>query len=169
MKKFAAALLCLLMTHGLFSPQQQRAFALPDYKKVFFNLYVDKSATEAQAKAFAEAADSKTGKCYVCHVNVKTLDEKKLKSKSVRNNYGKAITQFITKDEFKKMKKADKEKAMSALREAIEKAGALKSDPSDSGSPTFDELIASGKLPSNGEPDAEDLENAKAARDAKAQ
>ena len=168
MKKSAAAILCLLMTHCLFSPQQQRAFALPDYKKVFFSLYVDKSASEPNAKAFAEVADSKTGKCYVCHVNVKTLDEKKLKSKSVRNNYGKAITQFITKDDFKEMKKADKEKAMAALREAIEKTGALKTDPGDSGSPTFNELIASGKLPGNGKPDAEDLENAKAARDAKA-
>ena len=62
-----------------------------------------------------------------------------------------------------------KAKAMAALREAIEKTGALKADPSDSGSPTFDELIASGKMPGNGKPDPEDLEKAKAARDAKAQ
>ena len=169
MQKFAAALFTILMTQGFFGPAQQRALALPDYKKEFFNLYVDKNATDPNAKAFAEAANSKTGKCYVCHVNVKTLDEKKLKSKSVRNNYGKAITQFISKDEFKEMKKADKEKAMAALREAIEKTGALKADPSDSGSPTFDELIASGKMPGNGKPDPEDLEKAKAARDAKAQ
>ena len=168
MQKFAAALFTILMTQGFYGLEQQRAFALPDYKKEFFNLYVDKSATDPNAKAFAEAANSKAGKCYVCHVNVKTLDEKKLKSKSVRNNYGKAITEFIYKDDFKEMKKADKEKAMTALREAIEKTGALKADPSDSGSPTFDELIASGKLPGNGKPDPDDLEKAKAARDAKA-
>lgn len=167
MQKYAAALFTILMTQGFYGLEQQCAFALPDYKKEFFNLYVDKSATAPNAKAFAEAANSKAGKCYVCHVNVKTLDEKKLKSKSVRNNYGKAVTEFISKDEFKEMKKADKEKGMTALREAIEETGALKADPSDPGSPSFYELIASGKLPGNEKPDPDDLEKAKAARDAK--
>ncbi len=166
MKNFAVAFLTILITYGFFNPQQQ-AFALPDYKKEFFNLYVDKGATEANAKAFAEVANSKAGKCYVCHVNVKTLDEKGLKSKSVRNNYGKGMTQFISKDDFKKMKKADKEQALATLREAIKKTGALKADPSDPSSPTFDELIVSGKLPGNNKPDAEDLEKAKAVRDSK--
>ena len=64
------------MTQGFYGLEQQRAFALPDYKKEFFNLYVDKNATDPNAKAFAEAANSKAGKCYICHVNVKTLDEK---------------------------------------------------------------------------------------------
>ena len=167
MKKIVAAFLTILITQGFFSPKQQQAIALPDYKKEFFNLYVDKTATEEHAKAFAEAANSKTGKCYVCHVNVKTLDEKGLKSKSVRNNYGKAITQFISKDDFKEMKKADKEKALATLQDAIKKAGALKSDANDPNAPTFDALIASGKLPGNGKPDPEDLEKAKAVRDAK--
>ena len=142
----------------------RRLFDHFDYTWFF---HVDKTATEENAKAFAEAANSKTGKCYVCHVNVKTLDEKGLKSKSVRNNYGKAITQFISKDDFKEMKKADKEKALATLQDAIKKAGALKSDANDPNAPTFDALIASGKLPGNGKPDPEDLEKAKAVRDAK--
>ena len=66
-----------------------------------------------------------------------------------------------------RVKKEDKEKAMAALREAIEKTGDLKADPSDPDSPTFGELIESGKLPGDGKPDPEDLEKAKAARDSK--
>ncbi|MDG2207229.1 MAG: hypothetical protein P8K78_04940 [Pirellulales bacterium] len=167
MTKYATAILTLLIATTLVFSAKRTAFALPDYKKEFFNIYVDKTATEANAKAFAEAANAKTGKCFVCHVNVKKLDEPGLKSKSVRNNYGKAITQFIDKDSFKAMKKEDKEKAMAALREAIEKAGGLKVDPNDPDSPTFAELIESGKLPGDGKPDPDDLEKAKAARDSK--
>lgn len=167
MKKFGTALLTIVIAHGFFSSGQQQAVALPDYKKEFFKLYVDKGATEAHAQAFAEAANAKTGKCFVCHVNVKGLDEKGLKSKSVRNNYGKTISQLIAKDDFKEMKKADKEKAMATLRDTILKAGGMKSDANDPNAPTFEELIFSGKLPGNGKPDAEDLEKAKAARDSK--
>ena len=65
------------------------------------------------------------------------------------------------------MKKADKEKAMAALGEAIKKAGEIKSDASDPDSPTFADLIASGELPGDDKPDPEDLEKARAARDAK--
>jgi|GEM_PF-1653242 hypothetical protein len=167
MKKYGTALLTIVIAHGFFSSGQQQAVALPDYKKEFFNLYVDKGATEAHAQAFAEAANAKTGKCFVCHVNVKELDEKGLKKKSVRNNYGKAISQLIAKDNFKEMKKVDKEKAMATLRDAIKKAGETKSDAHAPDAPTFEELIGSGKLPGNGKPDAEDLEKAKAARDSK--
>lgn len=167
MTKYATATLTLLIATTLVFLAKRTALALPDYKKVFFNIYVDKSATDANAKAFAEAANAKTGKCFVCHVNVKKLDEKGLKSKSVRNNYGKAITQFIDKDSLKAMKKEDKEKAMAALQGAIEKTGGLKSDPNNPDSPTFVELIESGKLPGDGKPDPDDLEKAKAARDSK--
>ena len=167
MTKYATATLTLLIATTLVFSAKRMALALPDYKKVFFNIYVDKTATDANAKALAEAANAKTGKCFVCHVNVKKLDEKGLKSKSVRNNYGKAITQFIDKDSLKAMKKEDKEKAMAALQGAIEKTGGLKSDPNNPDSPTFVELIESGKLPGDGKPDPDDLEKAKAARDSK--
>ena len=167
MTKYAPALLMITIASTFLFAGKRQASAVPDYKKGFFNLYVDKEATEAHKKAFAEAANAKTGKCFVCHVNVKTLEEKGLKSKSVRNNYGKALTQFIDKDSFKEMKKADKEKAMASLNEALEKAGKLKADPNDPDSPTFAEIIDSGELPGDGKPDAEDLEKAKAARDSK--
>ncbi len=167
MTKYATAILTLLIATVFVFSSKRTALALPDYKKVFFNIYVDKTATDANAKAFAAAANAKTGRCFVCHVNVKKLGEQGLKSKSVRNNYGKAITQFIDKDSVKAMKKEDKEKAMAALQEAIEKTGDLKSDPNNPDSPTFVELIQSGKLPGDGKPDPEDLEKAKAARDSK--
>ena len=167
MKRYAPHMLTIALTLSFCGGGLRQATALPDYKKEFFNLYVDKEATNAQKQAFAEAANAKTGKCFVCHVNVKKLEEQGLKSKSVRNNYGKAITQFLDKDAFKEMKKADKEQALTTLREAIQKAGKEKADPQDPTSPTFDELIVAGKLPGNGKPDAEDLEKAKAARDSK--
>ena len=70
-------------------------------------------------------------------------------------------------DKLEAFEKADKEKALATLQDAIKKAGALKSDANDPNAPTFDALIASGKLPGNGKPDPEDLEKAKAVRDAK--
>jgi hypothetical protein len=72
--------------------------------------------------------------CNVCHVG---------KSKKNRNEYGKAINNFITKKDIK-----DKAK----IQDALGKVEAMKSDPKDPNSPTYGELIQQGKLP-GGEPD----------------
>ncbi len=145
----------------------QKAIAISAFKKEFFNMYVKKDSSEPKEKEFAEAANAKTGKCYICHINVKDLDEKGLKKKSVKNNYGKAISEFITKDAFDKLKKEDKERAYALVRQALMQVGAFKSNPMSTVSPTFDELISDGKLPGNGKPDPDDLKKAIKDRDSK--
>ena len=145
----------------------QDAMAISAFKKEFFKMHVDKESTDPKKQEFAKVANAKTGKCYICHVNVKNISENGLKKKSVRNNYGKAISQFITKDSFDRMKKEDKEKAYALIRSAIMQAGTFKSNPLSTISPTFDELIADGKLPGNGKPDPDDLKQAIKDRDSK--
>lgn len=139
---------------------QQEAMAISAFKKEFFKMHVDKDSKDPKKQEFAKAANAKTGKCYICHVNVKNLDEQGLKKKSVRNNYGKAISEFVTKDSYDKAKKKDKEKAAALIRAAIMQAGMLKSNPLSTISPTFEELIANGKLPGNDKPDPDDLKKA---------
>ena len=146
---------------------QKEAMAISAFKKEFFKMHVDKDSTDPKKQEFAKAANAKTGKCYICHVNVKNLDEKGLKKKSVRNNYGKAISKFVTKDSYDKAKKEDKEKASALIIAAIMQAGLFKSNPLSTISPTFDELISDSKLPGNGRPDADDLKKAIKDRDSK--
>jgi len=141
--------------------------AISAFKKEFFNMYVDKDSADPKKQEFAKVANAKTGKCYVCHVNVKNLEEKGLKKKSVKNNYGKIISGFITKDYYDKIKKKDKERASALIRTAITQAGLFKSNPLSTISPTFDELIADGKLPGNNTPDPKDLKKAIEDRDSK--
>jgi hypothetical protein len=99
------------------------AFALPAFAKQFLE-------THKEAK-FIEAA--KEAKCNVCHYG---------KSKKNRNDYGEALSKFVTKDDYKKLKD-DKE----ALKKKIEESfkSCLK-EKSVSGK-TFKELMDAGKLP----------------------
>lgn len=130
-----------------------QAEARSKYKKAFEKEYV--KAKDAHPD-FVKAAKAKTGKCWVCHVNMKDLGEDGL-GKHVRNNFGKALSEHIEKNE----KDADK------ILEAIKKTITEKSNSDDDKSPTFEELIKSGKLPSDGKPDAADVEAAKKHRDEK--
>lgn len=167
MKRFAVGLLYGTLALGISWSVQRDASAIAPFKKEFFAVYVDKDTDDAHKQAFAVAANAKTGKCWVCHVDMKQRGEEKL-GKKVRNNYGKALSKFLQKENYSsKRRKAEPEKASEEIREAFKKVGAMKSDPNDSDSPTFDELIAAGKLPGNGEPDEEDLKKAVAERDSK--
>ena len=156
------ALVCLLAA-------ERQAVATAPFSKEFVKVYVDpvKEATEDHKQAFYLAAKAKAGKCWICHVNMTPLGEKKLKKK-VRNNYGKALSEFLDKENFSsKRRKAEPEKVSAEIRDAFKKAGAMKSDPQNPDSPTFDELITSGKLPGNNVPNPEDLKKAITERDSK--
>jgi len=136
----------------------QQAAAIAPFKKVFFDVYVKPDSSNPAEKAFAEAAESKaTGECWLCHAKWKGAD------KHVRNNYGKALSALLDKKNFSsERREAEPEKCDQEIRDALEKTAKVKSDPNDPNSPTFGDLIKSGKLPGNGVPDADDLAKAKA-------
>jgi hypothetical protein len=136
----------------------EQASAIAPFKKVFFDVYVKPDSTDPAEKAFAEAAEAKaTGECWVCHAKWKGAD------KHVRNNYGKALSALLDKKNFSsERREQEPEKCDQEIRDALEKTNKLKSDPKDPNSPTFGDLIKSGKLPGNGIPDPDDLAKAKA-------
>jgi len=140
----------------------EQVAAIAPFKKVFFDVYVKPDSTDPAEKAFAEVAESKaTGECWVCHAKWKGAD------KHVRNNYGKALSALLDKKNFSsERREAEPDKCEQEIRDALEKTNKLKSDPNDPNSPTFGELIKSGKLPGNGTPDPEDLAKAKAKAEA---
>ncbi len=134
----------------VFAAAGRPAEARTKYKNAFYEKYA-----EGEYKAVAN--DSVSGRCWLCHVNMKKYNppEDGLK-KRVRNNYGKAISKFIKKNE----------KDQAKIIDALEKAAEVQSNPADAKSPTFGELIESGKLPGDGVADEEDLKRARQLRDA---
>lgn len=133
------------------------AFAIAPFKKVFFEVYVKPDSDDPNEKAFAALAKPiATGDCWICHSKWKKSD------KHVRNNYGKALSEFLDRKNFSEDRmEAEKDKCNQEIRAALEKVAAMKSNPKDPNSPTFGELIKSGKLPSDGTPDPDDLKKAK--------
>ena len=84
--------------------------------------------------------------CGVCHTNT-TRGETK------HNNYGEALKKYLKSEDANPLKFKEKKanpagavKAQKKILDAFEKAGKEHSDPSDKKSPTFGELIKSGKL-----------------------
>lgn len=152
---------------GIVSAGVQEASAIKPFKDGFFEEYVEETPATPEATKFAEAATAKTGKCWICHVNMSPLGEKKL-GKRVRNNYGKSLSSLLKKENFgSDRRKAEPDAVKKEIQDALKKVAAMKSDPSDPKSPTYGELIASGKLPGNGKPDQEDLDRAIKKRDEK--
>ena len=98
------------------------------FRDEFVAVYVKADSNEPKDKAFAEAVDK--AKCNICHVG---------KVKKNRNRYGKALAELLSR----KTDTENKEKIQAALK----KVPALHSDPKDEKSPTFGELIKTGKLP----------------------
>ncbi len=111
----------------------QSVQATDAFKKEFEQKYVKKEPGSDAEKALTAAFQK--AKCNTCHVGT---------TKKVRNDYGKALNQFITKKDIK-----DKDK----IQHALDEVAKLKSKPDDATSPTFGELIEQGKLP-GGEPTA---------------
>lgn len=104
------------------------AFGIEAFKKGFIAKYVKADSTDPAEQAFAAAV--KKANCNVCHVGAK---------KKERNEYGKALDELLDK-------KADMKNA-AKIQEALEKVAGMKSNPADSNSPTFGEMLKEHKLP----------------------
>ena len=157
--------LTVIATAGCTVFCSETAFAIAPFKKQFFETYVKEDPSSPTETTLAEAANAKTGKCYVCHVNMTTKGESGL-GKKIRNNYGRALSQFLEKKNFSsERRKAEPDAVKAEIQAALKKVAEIKSDPSNPDSPTFGELIAAGKLPGNDIPDADDLARAIKERD----
>jgi cytochrome c553 len=128
MKNLCLLTLCGFLVGSLLATIKP-VYGIDAFKKEFVKKYVKADAADGPDKAFAEAV--KTANCNVCHAG-KT-------NKKTRNEYGKALDELLDK-------KADI-KNTEKIQEALEKVAGMKSDPKNSNSPTFGELIQQGKLP----------------------
>jgi hypothetical protein len=165
MRRLGCFLLCAAVMFAVFHAAQRSAMAIPPFKNEFEAVYVKENPATPQETALAEAAMATTGKCWVCHVNMSNRGEKGL-GKKIRNNYGKALSQLLKKEDFGSERRAEEpDKVKAEIQEAMKKVEAMKSDPDNADSPTFGELMAAGKLPGNDEPDPEDLKRAIKERD----
>ena len=105
------------------------AEAVKEFKEQFDARYVKPDGTDPVEVALAEAV--KEANCYVCHV--------KGKSRKYHNVYGEALEEFLDR-------KDDKEN-VEKIQKALETVEKLKSDPDNDSSPTYLDIIKSGKLP----------------------
>lgn len=99
------------------------ASARPQYKKV-----VDERVKGSPIEAAAAEA-----KCNLCHFGT---------SKKNRNDFGKALSKYIDKDAFEKLK-GDAAKLDEAIKEALKKAEADKNPAGE----VYGDRIQAGKLP----------------------
>jgi hypothetical protein len=100
----------------------------------FAKEWKDHYATDSAPKEFVDA--SRKAGCNVCHV--------KGEKKTERNEYGKAILEFLKKEDFtKEWVKENPEKAKELIVAGLKKAG----EKSSSTGKAFAEKIAAGELP----------------------
>jgi hypothetical protein len=120
------------------------AQALPPFFKEFQGKYVKADSDDEKDKAFTVLV-TQTTKCNVCHVAGK--------DKKARNAYGMQLSMLLKKENFKAERLKDEaEKCTAEIVAALDAVAAMKSG--DDKSPTFGELIASGKLPGGDAPAA---------------
>jgi hypothetical protein len=114
----------LVATSLLFGSMAQPVSAVPNFKKAFESMYVKPNTPLAK--------EIETAKCNICHMG---------ESKKMRNAYGQELAKYL-----KKTDKDNKPKIDAALKKVED----VHSDPANPKSPTYGELIKSGKLPVGG-------------------
>lgn len=123
---FVSAVVCLAVL-GLIVFTASPAMAVKEFKDAFQAKYVKSDSSSANDVALAKAFDKAS--CGVCHAG---------ENKKIRNDYGKEVAKLVSKRDKKNKTK---------IQAALETVAKLKSNPSDTASPTFGEKIARGKLP----------------------
>ena len=108
----------------------------PQYFGEFRKMYVKPDGSDDEKMFAKEVAEAK---CFVCHVPGKTKEE--------RNSYGKELAKAIKPADWEAGKKWPGETDKAKIDEALKKVADMHVDPNDPKSPTFGDLIKSGKLP----------------------
>jgi hypothetical protein len=117
-----------LMVLGLIGVTAPAAMAVKEFKDAFQAKYIKPDSTAPNDVALAQAFDQ--AGCAVCHAGGN--------NKKIRNDYGKQVAKLITKRDGRNKPR---------IAAALDTVAKLKTNPSDSNSPTYAERIASGKLP----------------------
>lgn len=123
------------------------AVALNKFKKPFEDRYVRPSPDDA-FKALAKKTN-----CIVCHV--------KGEKKDVYNSYGKLLDELIPGRAKQRIddataagrKEEEEQLVVKELEAALNKVEGMKVDPKDAASPTYGELLKSGRLPTTEAPE----------------
>jgi len=126
MKKIGLALLLAVVAMAISTATVKKAAALPAFNKQWAETYKDAKGAEA----------AKAEKCLLCH------DKNFPKDKKKRNEYGMALSKFVTKADYTKLKE-DKEALAKKLNEAFTEAGKLEAADGK----TFSARIEAGMLP----------------------
>jgi len=124
MKKVGLFLLLAVIAVAITAASVENASALPAFNKQFAKTYAKSKVADA----------AKAEKCNLCHVAKK--------KKTERNEYGQALSKFVTKDDYKELK-ADPDQLEEKINKAFEEAGKIKAADGD----TFAERMEAGKLP----------------------
>ena len=123
MKKVFVILSIALVATFFSAVHPNTASARPDYFKTFQEHYKESSILE----------DAKKAKCNTCHYG---------KSKKNRNDYGKALSEHLTKKQYQELRK-DKAALADKVDEALKEAEKAKSVSGE----LFGKLIEGGQLP----------------------
>jgi hypothetical protein len=122
---------CLALTAaGIVALAADRAAAVPAFREQFRAKYIKPDSKDPKDIALRDAFD-RSG-CNLCHVG---------EDRANRNAYGRALAKFVSR----KTDTRNKEK----IQAALDKIAAMKTKPDDPHSPSFGDIIASGKLPTD--------------------
>ena len=127
----AFSFFCLALTAaGMVGLAAAPAAAVPAFREQFRAKYLKPDSTNPKDTALRDAFDG--AGCNLCHMG---------EDRTKRNAYGRALATLLSR----KTDAHNKEK----IQAALEKVAAMKSRPEDPRSPSFGEIIASGKLPTD--------------------
>ncbi len=122
---------CLALTAAVIvASAAAPAAAVPAFREQFRAKYIKPDSNNPQDIALRDAFDG--AGCNLCHVG---------EDRTNRNAYGRALATLVSR----KTDTRNKEK----IQAALDKVAAMKSRPEDPRSPSFGEIIASGKLPTD--------------------
>ena len=124
MKRWIVLPVGMLAVALVFGSNPQPVSAVPNFKKAFDAMYVQKDSPLAKAV--------ETAKCNICHEG---------ESKKKKNAYGMAVGTLL--------KKSDKDNA-DKINAALKSVEGTKVDTKNATSPTFGDNIKAGKLPAGG-------------------
>ena len=127
-RRFWAAVPMAFVAAGLVLLAAAPAGAVRAFREQFRAKYIKPDSTKPNDIALREAFD-KSG-CGLCHVG---------EDRANRNAYGRALAKLLDR-------KTDTQNT-AKIQTALEKVAAMKCRPEDPRSPTFGQIIASGKLP----------------------
>ncbi len=123
-----SVLLAGLVAGLIAGPAARRAEAIKPFEMEFYARYLKDSSSDPKDKAYVELVHN--AKCFLCHEG---------KSKKTRNPYGRQLAELLNKD-------TDKENRQK-IQEAMDRVARIPCDAKNPKSPTFGDLITSGKLP----------------------